>query len=231
MPTAIPGIYVIRNTPTGKVLVGSSRNVFKRFRYHQQTARRGTHKNPYFQHAWDKHGAESFTYTLVVSCELSDLIAKEDYWMAVLESRDPAKGYNLKAATGREQSAETRAKIAAASRARMTPEARAHLSAIHSGVLHWNYGKKAPAETREKLRVSHLGKTQSPETVAKRAAAMRGHAVSAETRRKISDANRGRVFSAEARAAMSAGRKRAAAAREAAKQKEQISLGRTPSLI
>ena len=59
-------------------------------------------------------------------------------------------------------------------------------------------GKTMPpvtTETREKLRLSHIGKKQSPETIAKRSAAMKGklvgHIPSAETKRKMSIARKG----------------------------------------
>lgn len=52
--------------------------------------------------------------------------------------------------------------------------------------------KPISEETRERLRLSHMGKTQSEETKRKRAAAMMGHEVTAETREKLRLAHLGK---------------------------------------
>lgn len=60
------------------------------------------------------------------------------------------------------------------------------------------------AETREKLRVAHTGRKQSPALVEKRAAALRGRKRPPQVGAKISAALKGRVFTEEWRAKMSA---------------------------
>ena len=68
-------------------------------------------------------------------------------------------------------------------------------------------GSKASPELREKLRLAHLGKVQSPESIAKRVAANTGRKHSAEIRERMSVAAKTRVFTPEGRAKLSAGRK------------------------
>lgn len=113
-------------------------------------------------------------------------------------------------ASGRNMSAETRARITASNRNR-TPEYCANLSAAHSN---------RSAEYRAKLSAAKKGKTHSAETRARMSAAARN--MSAEARAKISAAhgnrsadhcakisaaNKGKTHSVETRAKMSAAHK------------------------
>lgn len=67
-------------------------------------------------------------------------------------------------------------------------------------------GEKRPPvsdEWREKQRVAHLGRKQSPEWITKKSASLKGHVVSVETRKKVSDALKGRPKSEAAKRSMS----------------------------
>lgn len=96
----------------------------------------------------------------------------------------------------RKQSAEEIAKRTAALG---RPEVRAKMRASHIGQPSGRKGKKATAETREKLRISHTGKKQTPEHLENRMVKLRGRKRTAEFCAKMSALNLGKKKSDKAR--------------------------------
>lgn len=116
-------------------------------------------------------------------CDIDKLIEREDYWIGLLDTMNPDKGYNLLSANRQETSEETRRKISVASKGRVL------------GPM--------SEETRLKLSAAHLGKIQDPESVSKRVASRKGYQHSEETKAKIGNANRGKRQSEEVKEAHS----------------------------
>ena len=134
----IPGIYVIRNTISGKVYVGSSINPKKRWREHRCNLRQGKHHAPLLQRAWDARGESAFTFEVIETVHTkAEMVCREQYWIDTLESFG-SKGYN---ATGEafRMSAENIAKgVAAASAKRRgnphSPESNLRRSLSQKGI-------------------------------------------------------------------------------------------------
>jgi group I intron endonuclease len=61
----ISGVYRILCVPTGKVYIGSSKNIYSRFKGHRRELRRGTHHSSKLQRAWNKYGEISFDFNLL----------------------------------------------------------------------------------------------------------------------------------------------------------------------
>lgn len=59
----------------------------------------------------------------------------------------------------------------------------------------WNSGKKLSEEHKKKLRLSHIGKTQSPDTIAKRVIKLRGHHMPLPMKLKLSAERKGKHIS------------------------------------
>src|SRR5690242_20644116 len=87
------GIYAIMNTVNGKQYVGSAVNIAARWRAHRSGLQRGYHRNPHLQAAWNKYGADAFTFTVLEYCPLDSLISREQYWLDTLDT--VAHGYNI----------------------------------------------------------------------------------------------------------------------------------------
>lgn len=88
------GIYCITNTKDSKVYVGRSINIDSRWKQHKSLLKRG--KNTQFlQHSWNKHGEESFVFTVLEYCNPGECPAKEAEWIAKLSACDRSTGYNL----------------------------------------------------------------------------------------------------------------------------------------
>lgn len=115
----IIGVYQIRNLPTGKVYIGSSNNVLRRWEHHREFLRKGKHRSKYLQRAWNKHGPEAFEFTVLEQMEDTvRLIECEQYWIDKTKCYKPRYGYNLVPIAGRT----TGKRFSAAERARMSRE-------------------------------------------------------------------------------------------------------------
>jgi group I intron endonuclease len=89
------GIYIIKNTQNNKVYVGSSVNVKNREYKHFWMLERGVHDNSYLQNSYNKYGKTSFIFEVVETCDESNLIEKENYYISYYKSNVMSFGYNL----------------------------------------------------------------------------------------------------------------------------------------
>lgn len=135
----VSGIYMIKNLFNGKVYIGKSYNIEKRFYEHKRRLINNTHDNVYLQRSWNKYGEDQFSFTIIEECEESILNEKEIYYIDILNSNNLNYGYNLTnggdGATGYKHTLETRKK----------------LSEMQSG-------RKLSDEHKEKIRSAHIGK-------------------------------------------------------------------------
>jgi group I intron endonuclease len=176
----LPGVYRIVNTINGKSYIGSGVSLAKRRRDHWEELAKGTHKNKWLQHSWNKHGGSVFRFAVILVCSRGSLIFFEQ---VCIDMYNPE--YNISRIAGSTLGV------------RPTTEMRAHLSAAHKG-------KKPSEETRRKMAAAHcgnkynLGHSHTPETRAKMSAAHRRRhrerPVSAETRRKMGVAKAGNKY-------------------------------------
>ncbi|MFN8515211.1 MAG: GIY-YIG nuclease family protein [Chloroflexia bacterium] len=91
----LPGIYQICCVPTGKIYIGSAKNLRVRWGQHRRSLRSGTHGNLHLQRAWEKHGEANFEITILELVELSDLLASEQAWIDRTGCADREVGYNI----------------------------------------------------------------------------------------------------------------------------------------
>lgn len=82
-------IYKIENILNGKIYIGSSSNVDKRWIRHQKDLKGGRHHNTYLQRSFNKYGEECFEYsileTLKEDCNISFQFEREAYYITTLE--------------------------------------------------------------------------------------------------------------------------------------------------
>lgn len=76
------GVYKIEHTASGRFYVGHSISMRKRWHVHRSKLTRGVHHCRRLQHAWTKHGADAFTFTVVEECACqADAAATEQHWL------------------------------------------------------------------------------------------------------------------------------------------------------
>ena len=61
----IIAVYRIRNLVSKKYYIGSSTNLYERWRNHRSKLRNGTHPNNHLQSSWDKHSEEVFVFEVL----------------------------------------------------------------------------------------------------------------------------------------------------------------------
>jgi len=87
------GIYKIENTVNGKVYIGSSNNIDKRFKDHLNSLNKNKHHSRKLQNAYNKYGEDVFKHETLIICSNEDKYVYEqiaiDYFKAAKE------GYNI----------------------------------------------------------------------------------------------------------------------------------------
>jgi len=175
----IIGIYVIKNTITGKVYVGSSVDMAHRFAEHKCDLNHNRHQNVYLQRAWNKYGRDLFIFSLLEVCPTNDLIQVEQKWIDLLKASNKMFGYNIRPK--------------ADSRHSLSSETKFKISQSKKGQPSWNRGIKTgsePQETREKKRLAALGRWQNPIYRAMMLSKMGGKIISFEQREKLRESNK-----------------------------------------
>lgn len=177
------GIYVIRNADDGKVYVGSSKEIKRRFWRHKYLLSRGKHHSRHLQSAWNKHGQEKFSFEIVFCCDIESLVFYEQEFLNSLNAADDAYGYNIlpsaKSLMGFKHSDETKLKISQIQLGRsLSSECRKKISKTLTGHVGAWRGKRMSDEHKEKISVANKGRKKPPFTE--------------EHRRRIGDAFRGR---------------------------------------
>lgn len=82
------GIYKITNKVNGKIYIGQSVDIERRFREHKRR------NEQQIDMAIQKYGIENFDLEIVEECSIEDLNAREEYWTLEYNSIVP-NGYNL----------------------------------------------------------------------------------------------------------------------------------------
>ena len=188
------GIYSITNLLNGKVYVGQSKDIGMRWKRHQS----GIDKHMVISKAMAKHGAKSFSFSILEECPTSRLNEREMYWIAKFGCLAP-DGYNCtsggKAAT--RCSLDTRQRMSMAQKGRViTDEARKKIAKALLGTKH---GADSSAKKSEALKKSW----NDPLVRERRVSAMFGRKVAIETRQAIAKTNTGKKRTAETRKALS----------------------------
>ena len=82
----ICGIYMIKNIINGKMYIGKSFDIKKRWANHRYELNKGAHVNNHLQSAWNKYGECSFEFIIIEECSEEELNNKEIYWIKTLDT-------------------------------------------------------------------------------------------------------------------------------------------------
>jgi len=112
------GIYKIEDQK-GKIYVGSSIRIEIRWSEHRRALNEGTHSNNKLQNAWNKYGAEYFTFSIIEIIEDSSklLIQEQKYLNIIFTYYKSSQHYNILRIAGSplgiKRSIETKARMSA----------------------------------------------------------------------------------------------------------------------
>lgn len=194
----LTGIYMIRCKPNGKVYVGQSTNIERRFKEHRKHLNGGYHTNKELQKDWNDYEEDNFEFKVIQKCKEEDLDELEILHTEQLDSfkngYNKTKGGNDFGAKGEDNhmygkcgelhpsygthlSEETKKKISEAKKG------------VYCGENHPMYGKHHTEETKQKLSDNHKGEN-NPNY---------GRCRMEETKKKISEAHKGMIRSEESR--------------------------------
>lgn len=160
----VAGIYLLRNTVSGRVYVGQSVHIRRRWNEHRASANRGDKSRLY--DAMRRYGVDAFQLVVLEECGPALFDERELYWMDRLSAR--VDGYNLMPAgqNGRVADAAMRELIAGKLRGRkLSPS---HVENIRQGQI----GRKHTDETKAKIGAGNR-KPKSAEAALKTAAGLR----------------------------------------------------------
>ena len=90
-------IYKITNIQNNKVYIGQSNNILRRWRDHKTNAFNSNDHN-YNTHLYRsirKYGLQNFSFEVLEECSISELDAREIYWISYYNSFKDKKHYNL----------------------------------------------------------------------------------------------------------------------------------------
>lgn len=96
------GIYLITNKINGKIYIGQSVDIYRRYAQHlragqpEKYANRGERDlNTPIHLAMQKYGIENFSLSVLEECSKEELNDKERYWISVYDSCNKNIGYNI----------------------------------------------------------------------------------------------------------------------------------------
>lgn len=160
------GVYQIRNTVNNCIYIGSSINIYQRFKRHLNNLIKNKHENEHLQHAFNKYKKENFIFEIIEFCDPEVTLEAEQYW---LDNFFGKNCYNINPNT---------------SRLAFTDEIKLKMSRNHtdvSGEKNYFYGKHFIGELNP-----FYGKKHTEETKQKLSIIRKGRKLSLDHRRKIS---------------------------------------------
>lgn len=90
------GVYKITCLCNGKIYIGSSNDIPKRWGEHIRTLNDNKHHNIYLQKEWNIYGQEQFKFEVVKTCDEKDrFMFEQQYLDKYLPFNRNGKGYNI----------------------------------------------------------------------------------------------------------------------------------------
>jgi len=149
-------IYQITNMINGKYYIGSAGSFERRQWQHKYDLKRGAHKNPRLQAAWNKYGADAFVFEILeVVPDGENQLKAEDVWLAQHVGQPECYNINTDAIGMRTGIPHTQAS---------KDQLSANRKGKHAGSDHYRYGQTVSPEVREKIGAAQRGVAKAPRT-------------------------------------------------------------------
>lgn len=181
------GIYKITNNLNGKVYIGKSVNIWKRWQSHKDKLTKGIHFNTHLQSSYNYHGSTYFNCDILEECLESELNDKEKYWITQLNSRDKHLGYNkVEGGLGGVLNLESLEKMANSLKGRkLSDETKLKISKALTG-------KTRPQKVKDQISISKTGQPKTESHKQKISDTLKGRPLSEDTKLKMSLVRKGK---------------------------------------
>jgi len=168
----IPGVYEIINLNNNKKYIGSTKNLYSRYKQHLEGLLKNEHDNPHLQGSFNKYGIDTFIFKIIVFCEKFETRRIEQY---LINKNNFDLLYNISKNTtsfweGCHHSEESKNKIREARlnfhflRGKTYEEYYGKEKALllktkinHPGILNGMYGRKHSKKSKNKMSTSSIG--------------------------------------------------------------------------
>lgn len=127
------GVYQLKNTITGKVYFGSSKNLYNRKNKHLSMLRRNKHRNPNVRKDCEKYGPEAFEFEILAYVPENELL---EYEQVLLDL--PVEKYNRCLTAGSNKGI------------KYSEETKSEMSRVRKGKNYWT-GRTHSEEAKRKI--------------------------------------------------------------------------------
>jgi group I intron endonuclease len=94
--TKITGIYKITHLSSGRVYIGSAKDIKSRWDAHRSSFPIKGRGNPYLSNAWVKYGENDFEFEVIETVSnKGDLLEREQYWIDKYNAANREFGFNI----------------------------------------------------------------------------------------------------------------------------------------
>lgn len=154
------GIYKITN-PTGKIYIGQSINIEKRWQYYKSQYHNKNDKQNKLFNSLKKYGTDDHIFDIIEECTVEQLNEREIYWGEFYKCTDPNTGLNLRELGKQGQwTEEAKDKLSKSQlgKSRHTDESKARISAALTGTKYTDEQKKRCSENSGmRNKINHTG--------------------------------------------------------------------------
>jgi hypothetical protein len=99
-PPRVSCVYQILCVPTGKIYIGSARDLRTRWARHRGRLRQGQHENKPLQQAWNKYGETNFRLSILELVRSDQLLTAEQAWIDGSGCTRKGVGFNVRPIAG-----------------------------------------------------------------------------------------------------------------------------------
>ena len=89
----VSGVYSIQNNITGRLYIGSSKDIHKRWREHKSNLFNHTHHSMDLQNDWDKYGEDNFSFNILLETDIANALKMEREYIDKMQTE--RFGYNV----------------------------------------------------------------------------------------------------------------------------------------
>ena len=96
MKEKISGIYQIKCLSNNKIYIGSSINIYQRWKNHKWNLNKNTHHSIHLQNCWNKYGESNFEFKILLICDQHNNLFYEQRFIDAYDSSNSNFGLNIK---------------------------------------------------------------------------------------------------------------------------------------